>query len=265
MTALHAPMQHARDLARRGTPVFPCDPQTKRPLTKNGFKDATTDPDQVRLWWTGHPDALIGVPTGDKFVVVDVDLQHVEAQQWYGRAKLPLTRTHVTRSGGRHLLFKPNERVRCTAGKFCRGVDTRGLGGYIIWWPACGLDVLHGGMLAEVPDWIIRALHAQPKALPHRPRRPLRAPEDVQRKLNGIIRSIAHAREGERNHLAFWGACRLAEMAADGALTRDDAIDIVIESASRAGLSRDEALRTARSAFQKIHFGVQHGRPNQAG
>jgi hypothetical protein len=254
----------ALKLARRGLPVFPCNAKTKTPLVATGFKAATADPDTVHEWWAEHGDALIGVPTGDKFVVVDVDLQHVEAQQWYGRARLPLTRTHVTRSGGRHLLFKPNERIRCTAGKFCRGVDTRGHGGYIIWWPACGFDVLHGDTLAEVPDWIIRALHAPPKALPHRPRRPLRAPEDLQRKLNGIIRSIAHAREGERNHLAFWGACRLAEMAADGALTRDEAIDIVIESASRAGLSRDEALRTARSAFQKIHFGVQHGH-NQAG
>ena len=64
-------------LARRGIPVFPCGPD-KRPLTPNGFKDASTDPDLVHEWWAEHPDALIGVPTGEKFVVVDVDLQHAD-------------------------------------------------------------------------------------------------------------------------------------------------------------------------------------------
>ena len=44
-------------LARRGIPVFPCGPD-KRPLTPNGFKDASTNPDIVHEWWTAHPNAL---------------------------------------------------------------------------------------------------------------------------------------------------------------------------------------------------------------
>ena len=41
----------ALDYAHKGIPVFPCDPRTKRPLTPNGFKDATVDEKQIRLWW----------------------------------------------------------------------------------------------------------------------------------------------------------------------------------------------------------------------
>ncbi len=66
--------------AAHGLPVFPClneptDPkQHKRPLTKNGFKDAKTDADAIRRWWRRWPDALIGMPTGASSGVAVLDL-----------------------------------------------------------------------------------------------------------------------------------------------------------------------------------------------
>jgi bifunctional DNA primase/polymerase-like protein len=243
----------ALKLAREGIPVFPCGAD-KRPLTPRGFKDATCAPDIVHGWWAQWDDALIGVPTGHKFVVVDLDLQHVDAQRWYdkNRSRLPLTRAHVTRSGGRHLFLKPAAEVGCTAGKLARGVDTRGVGGYVIWWPACGLEVLHRDALAEMPDWLTAELSKKPSAeIIHFPPRPLPSNSaEAQHKLEGIIRAIALAQEGERNSLTYWGACRLAEMVAAGTLSRSDAIAIAVEAASRSGLSRAEALRTTQSAFQ---------------
>ena len=242
----------ALKLARQGITVFPCKDANKAPLTQHGFKDASADGNVVHEWWTRWPDALIGVPTGVKFCVLDLDLQYVEAQAWYDehRHELPLTRAHTTRSGGRHLLFQATSQIGCSTSKLVPHIDTRGLGGYIIWWPAQGLQVLHPQSLQPVPDWIIEALNAKPKVVPYRPRRSLRPPEDVRRKLDGIIRSIAFAHEGQRNRLCFWGACRLAEMVAEGAFTRNYAIDIAVEAASRAGLPRNEARRAAESAFR---------------
>lgn len=54
----------ALSYARRGIPVFPCEPGGKRPLTYNGFWDATTDIGRVKAWWSRWPDANVGVPTG---------------------------------------------------------------------------------------------------------------------------------------------------------------------------------------------------------
>ena len=241
----HPPLSYAQVLAEH-LPVFPCG-SDKRPLTPHGFKDASSDPNLIRHWWRRWPLALIGAPTGIKFVALDLDLQHVEAQQWRAEAKLPLTRTHATRSGGRHLLFQPDARVRNTASRLARGVDTRGRGGFIIWWPATGLEVLHGGTLAEVPDWVLDKLKPEPvsAAVPL-----TAAPVNAERKLDGITRTIACARPGERNHVTYWGACRLAEMVTDGRIAPADAMRVAIEAAAQAGLPRAEAARTVQSAFR---------------
>jgi Bifunctional DNA primase/polymerase, N-terminal len=247
------PLNRALGLARQGVAIFPCS-GNKMPLTEHGFRDAATDETIIAQWWRQWPDALIGVPAGERFVVVDVDLQHPEAQSWYGRANLPVTRTHSTRSGGRHLLFKPSPAVTNTASKIWRGVDTRGLGGYVIWWPACGFEVLHGGVLADVPGWIARALAPTSSTPPRRSTSAISCSsptsEQARRKIDGVIRAIAGAREGERNHLTFWGACRLGELAACGAMNADFAVEVVVEAATRNGLPAAEARRTALSALR---------------
>ncbi len=68
-------LKAALGYAGRGVPVFPCGPGAKRPLTRNGHWDATTDPRIVERWWRRWPSANVGVPTGKKsgVVVLDVD------------------------------------------------------------------------------------------------------------------------------------------------------------------------------------------------
>ena len=66
-------------------PVFPCNPDDKRPLTLHGFKDASREEAQVRAWWTRFPDAMIGIPTGEisGVWVLDIDVDPVKGRQWF--------------------------------------------------------------------------------------------------------------------------------------------------------------------------------------
>ena len=74
MTVLEAA---ARSYATRGWPVFPLEPNSKIPYKgSRGFKDATTDENRVTDWWTQFPASNIGVSTGKKLVVLDVDPRH---------------------------------------------------------------------------------------------------------------------------------------------------------------------------------------------
>ena len=193
-------------LAAKDVPVFPCA-ESKAPLTARGFKDASTDRAVIRDWWGRHPNALIGVPTGIRFVAVDVDLQHAEAQHWYGenRTNIPFTRLHGTRSGGLHMLFAPDARMRNTAGLIARGIDTRGLGGYLVWWPACGLPVMHRNLLAPIPDDIVEAQLPKAEPVSTAPVRVPEGPQLVRAKLSGVLRKVAGGSEGERNAITYLG------------------------------------------------------------
>ena len=70
-------------------PVFPCQPKGKKPLTANGFKDATTDLQQIRIWWSKTPQANIGIPTGRRsgFDALDIDYRHGEGEWRKGEQK----------------------------------------------------------------------------------------------------------------------------------------------------------------------------------
>ncbi len=152
--AANTPLAHALSLAEAGYLVFPCtnfpnEPEKdKKPLIKNGFKGATKDPAQIREWWTKFPDALVGMPTGALtgiFVVDDDTAKKPDAASSAWLATLPPTRTHSTRSGGKHLLYMQPAGVATKSkvgiefdGAKLKSVDTRGDGGYIIWWAAHG-------------------------------------------------------------------------------------------------------------------------------
>jgi 2-keto-3-deoxy-6-phosphogluconate aldolase len=75
-----------------------------------------------------------------------------------------------------------------------------------------------------------------------------------------VLVSVGGAHEGNRNHLCFWGACRFAEMAAEGLISPNYAIELVVEAANRAGLPRSEARRTVESAFKNGKAGYKQAK-----
>jgi hypothetical protein len=154
-------LQTALQLAEEyGMPVFPCRAD-KRPYTEHGFKEATRNVEQIAEWWARWPDALIGVPTGraSRLIAVDIDPDGIG---WYTEhaEQLGAGRTHRTRRDGYHVLYRnPATEIRNSAGLLAAGVDVRGEGGYIIWWPAHGCQAV-GDLedLTEVPAWLLEQL-----------------------------------------------------------------------------------------------------------
>jgi hypothetical protein len=242
----------AMALAEQGYPVFPVA-ASKRPTCPCGFKDASTEPREIRGLWRDHPGPLIGVPTGEAsgLFVLDIDSpRHDEAAEWLERCApyLPETRRQTTRSGGLHLFFNHHPGLRNSAGRVARGVDTRADGGYIIVW-SIEAWLSSPRPLADIPTWLIKA--ATPPPVPEVAQcNPALSAEGARRKVEGIVGAVATAQAGQRNSLAFWGACRLAELVRQRILAERDAIALGIEAARQAGLSPKEATRTIASAFR---------------
>jgi hypothetical protein len=144
-------------------PVFPCDNE-KRPCLKGGLLSAVTDTTKIREIF-GAPNAtLIGVPTGpvSGLVAIDIDIRDgADGMAWLNShaSDLPMTRTHKTRSGGLHLIFKYPEgfEIRNSAGKMALGVDIRGSGGYIVYPPSPGYQIADPTAPADMPMWLITA------------------------------------------------------------------------------------------------------------
>lgn len=157
-------------LATQGLWVFPCDHNTKRPLTPHGHNDAVNDAASVRqLFGAVGETSLIGVKTGadSDILCIDFDLyKGPEAQAFFddlsNKGLLPDTKIVYTRGGGVHLLYRGNGSSYPTVAFRSDAVDVKGDGGYIIWWESHGQESV--GDFAEAPPALTEYLKSYRKA-----------------------------------------------------------------------------------------------------
>lgn len=252
----------ALELAAHGLRVFPCR-DNKAPCTPRGFHDAVFDPGAVRELWRQYPGELIGVPTGQEngFDAPDIDPDKGgDAWLSWHRHRLPVTRAHQTRRGGLHFLFEHLPGIRNSESKLAPGVDVRGEGGYVIWWPGFGGDIVHSGVPAPWPDWLPPLLIPQPRAsgavTPARPRRIGKMGTHAESIIARTLYRLETARPGERHAHLRAAACTLGGLLDAAAISESQATLVLFDAVKRAG--GDAVSET--NAMGTIAWGLAKGR-----
>jgi hypothetical protein len=254
----------ALEYARKGLPVFPCNPLDKKPLTPHGFKDATTDETQIRAWWGRWPNAMIGAPTGPASGawVIDPDVDPVKqldgiaalAQLTARHGALPQTLTSITPRGGRHLFFAwdSNVEIRNSESKVGPGIDVRGNGGYVCLPPsrsanggAYQWDPSSPKIIAPAPPWLVMLAKAK------------KVSAYAKAALERECKNVAAALPGTRNSTLNKAAFNLGQLVGGGALDEQDVRDRLLEAAETCRLVADDG---APAALATIDSGVAAGK-----
>jgi Bifunctional DNA primase/polymerase, N-terminal len=256
-----------------------CGQVAKHPLgslVPHGVKDATTNRARVLAWWTQQPQANIGLATGHRFDVLDVDgptgAQAIRA--FAGQHDLessgPLVRTG---GGGWHYFLAPTGLGNLSPHGLER-VDWRGRGGYVVappsrhasghpytWVADRDLDT----PLAEVPAPLLERLqHRQadrPAAVVAVPVGELPGPHYGQAALAQELARVATAPRGQRNRQLWESARNLYNLVATGALDPRQVDQGLLQAAERCGLLADEPRQTHRTLASGRQVGLAHPRP----
>lgn len=123
-----------------GFKVFPLRENDKRPLFKGSAQtQGTTDLNQVRDIWTQHPNANIGIATGNGLTVIDVDTiashgvdgENSMLEYQVDNGFINETLEVTTPTGGKHYYYLTDNEYSNKA-SILPGVDVRGLGGYVV-------------------------------------------------------------------------------------------------------------------------------------
>jgi hypothetical protein len=248
----------------RGWPVFPCAPGEKRPATAHGLKDATTDTEQIRAWWTRWPDVNIGLVTGHGFDVLDVDSDagFDEFERLVGGDDVVIDGGGAvnTPGGGAHFYFRASglgNRAR-----FRPNLDWRGRGGYVIAPPSVRADgrrwkwCLPWGAdteLAPAPGWLLdlvgrsatREQTARTASCP-----PRRTGSYARTALEGELRAVASAPVGSRNDALVRASFSLGQLVGAALLDAADVSARLLGAALQAALDEREARATILSGLE---------------
>jgi hypothetical protein len=250
-----ANLRQALAYARHGWPVFPVVPGEKIPATPRGFKDATTDPAQIRAWWAANPGRNIGVATGQPGPdVVDVDRHGPEASgfpAWNvarreGLVARPMAIVR-TPSGGIHAYFQGSEQRSAAT---VAHVDFRSRGGYVVA-PHSTVDgrpyvVVHRDpqSTAGVDFGAVRRLIDPQREREHQWEPPQHLRDGERQNLDHIVNHMAGLDDGRKRYL-FWAANRVLDH------DQPERLEDLAQAARAAGSDPRQIARTIDSARQQ--------------
>jgi hypothetical protein len=249
-------------------------------LVPHGVKDATCNRARILAWWTRHPQANIGLATGHRFDVLDVDgptgaqaIRTLAAEHGLASSG-PLVRTG---GGGWHFYLAPTD-LGNVHPRGLAHVDWRGRGGYVVappsrhasghpyqWVPGRDLDT----PLAEVPAPLRARLE---RRSPQRSVGPVELPatgagskERYSRAaLAEELARVATAPVGHRNRQLWESTRNLYNLVATGALGHREVDQALLAAAERCGLLKEEPRQTHRTLASGRQIGLAHpGRSQQ--
>jgi len=259
--------------AQTGWPVFPLTGKVPYKLLmpgreSHGHKDATTDLKQLAAWWSEHPKANIGLPTGEVsgVMVLDMDVPegyyNIQALQ-NSFAPLPDTRRVRTAGGGLHYYFEyPRDGKRYPGAVGLSGligIDIRAEGNYVVLPPSrielrkCYQWAKPDQEVATAPAWLLTLL-TQADEQRHLPQQDLGFASSTGQKW--FLEALDKARQGNRNNVGFW----LARMLRNDGLSQQDALRIVLSYANRVPQGERPAY-TSQEAYASVKSA--YGRPAQ--
>ncbi len=243
-------LRQALAFATRGWPVLPCLPGQKIPATAHGYRDATTNEQQITGWFGRHPDWNLAIATGAPGPdVLDVD-QHGLAGNGYPAFRrlraaglLDGAALYVrTPSGGLHAYFTGSHQRNGHLP--AHHLDFRSAGGYVLTLPS-QIDGQPYQLISQPGgqgglDWAAVTRLLEPQRQPLLPQQP--HGQGSRHDIGHLARWIAAQAEGNRNAGLFWAANR--------ALEADPAADLsqLADAARQAGLTEPEITRTLNSA-----------------
>lgn len=223
--------------------LFPILPGLKRPALEGDWrKHASDDPDQIEQWRDMGYDLAVDCEASGLLVV---DLDGAEGLATAAGMDLPLTYTMQTPRGGRHLYYRGMGPT--SVQKLGRKVDTRGIGGYVVW-EGPGYDPIDERPPAPLPDWIVPALNIQ-KDRKQSVNVELDLPVNVARATQYLtIRAPAIEGEGGNDH-----SYQTAAALRDQGISEDKALELMLEIWNERCVPpwRDDELATiVRNAYE---------------
>jgi hypothetical protein len=245
-------------------------------LVPHGLREATTNRARVLAWWTRQPLANIGLATGHRFDVLDLDgpegVAALRAFARHHRLELPAGGP-VVRSGraeaGWHYYLAASGLGR--RHRLLDRVDYQGPGGYVVAPPsrhASGhsyrwvRDLDHP--LPELPG-PLRAELTRPAERPAAPVVPLAVPAGpchpyARAALAAELARVAAAPRSVRNQQLWESGRNLFNFVAAGAMDEGEVHQGLLAAAQRNGLLAEEPRQTQRTLRSARQAGLAHPR-----